>query len=194
MSAAAVRTAGRRRAGRGPARTRPGEADAVAALAPVRAALLAAARADAAATRERAEQEAGRIVADAAARAEELMGRARRRGRDAADAVAEAERARARRAVRGAELRGRREAYDALLDRVAQLLRARCAGPDGPRIADRLTAGARAFLGADAVTGPGGRGGVTGRAPGRVVDGSVTVLAERAVAALGAEVERLWPA
>jgi vacuolar-type H+-ATPase subunit E/Vma4 len=167
-------------------------ATATAALGPVRTALLDAARADAAAVHARAKREAEAILRDATGRAEAILDEARARGRAEAGALLAVEDGRTHRNARQAELAARRENLDALRARVAALLRERFAGPEAARLDEHLRAQARQFLGDEAVITALDGGGVVGRAPGRFVDASVAVLAERAVEALGASAERLW--
>lgn len=162
------------------------------ALAPVRAALLERARADAARTLSDAQRDADALLGGARAEAEALLDSARARGAEEAAAVLAAERAHARRSVRAAELQVRREAYDELRERTAARLRERCAGPGGPALAARMAEHVRAVLGPDALIGAVPGGGVRGHLDGRFADCSVEALAERAVEALGPEVEALW--
>ena len=165
-----------------------------AALAPVRAALLDAARADAAAVRAQAERDAEQILRDATGRADAILDEARRRGRAEATALLAATEAGTARSARRAELVARRESLDALRARVATLLRECFTGPDAARIDARLRAQVRGLLGDEAAITAVDGGGMFGRTPGRFVDASVAVLAERAVEALGARVEQLWQA
>lgn len=162
------------------------------ALAPVRDALLERARADAARTLAAAERDADTLLEGARAEADALLGAARARGAEEAAAVLAAERSRTRRTVRTAELQVRREAYDELRERTAARLREHCAGPEGRALTAWMAERVRAALGADAVIVPVPGGGVRGYVPGRFADCSVDALAERAVEALGSEVEALW--
>ena len=162
------------------------------ALAPVRDALLDAARADAAAACARADQEARQILDDATDHANGILAAARARGRAEAAAQLDEGRAQARRRARELELTACREAFDALRGRVADLLRERCAGPNAARATAHLQAAARAHLGDEAALTTADGDGVRGQAPGRFVDASFAVLADRAVEALGQRVEQLW--
>jgi vacuolar-type H+-ATPase subunit E/Vma4 len=162
------------------------------ALAPVRAALLERARADAARTLARAQRDADALLEGARAEADALLDAARSRGAEEAAAVLAAERSRTRRTTLTAELEVRREAYDELRERTAARLRERCAGPDGRVLTARMAERVRAALGPDAVIVPAPGGGVRGHVAGRFADCSVDALAERAVEALGPEVEALW--
>jgi vacuolar-type H+-ATPase subunit E/Vma4 len=162
------------------------------ALAPVRDALLGRARSDAARIVSEAERDAEAHVRQARAQSEVLLAKARARGAEEAAAVLQAERARTGRVVRAAELQIRREAYDELRERTAARLRERCAGPDGPALAERMAEQVRAVLGPEAVLVPLPGGGLRGHLAARFVDCSVETLAERAVEVLGDEVEALW--
>jgi hypothetical protein len=162
------------------------------ALAPVRAALLAAAEADAAALLAAADAEVAAAVAAAEAQAAELVARARAEGAADAETMLAADRARGGREARRIALAARREAYELLRDRARAGVAALPADPAYPAILARLTARARALLGADAEIAPHPDGGVLGSAPGRRCDLSLPALADRAVDSLGPEVERLW--
>ena len=164
-------------------------------LEPVRAALLAAARADAAA--------AGAVLAAAdpaqpatmaAARAQvaDLVGAARREGAADAAAMLAADRARGRREARRIELSARQEVWDQLRSRARAAVTALRDDPGYGRLRDRLAARARELAGPDAVISEPPDGGVVAVSAGRRWDLSLPVLAERAVDALGPEVERLW--
>ena len=61
-----------------------------------------------------------------------------------------------------------------------------------PQLRDRLAARARAELGPDARITDATDGGLLAEAPGRRLDLSLDALADLAVDALGAEVNRLW--
>jgi vacuolar-type H+-ATPase subunit H len=163
-----------------------------AALAPVRTALVAAAQADAAAALAAAEAEATATVAAAEAQAAELVARARAEGAADAEAMLAADRARGGREARRIVLAARRQAYDLLRGRARAGVAALRADPAYPAILERLTARARALLGADAGIAPHPDGGVLASAPGRRCDLSLPALADRAVDSLGPEVERLW--
>jgi hypothetical protein len=169
-----------------------GTASPVEALAPVRNALLERARSDAARTLSDAARDADAQLRRAHADADALLAEARTRGAEEAAATLHAERARTGRVVRAAELQARREAYDELRERTAARLRERCAGPDSPRVAERMAELVRAVLGPDTLLEAAPGGGVRGHVAGRFADCSVEALAERAVEALGAEVEALW--
>jgi vacuolar-type H+-ATPase subunit E/Vma4 len=161
-------------------------------LGPVRAALLAQARAEAAAQVDAARREADERRASARAEADALLLQARSDREETAAAARSRSLRRARRDARAIVLRARREAWEEL--RAAALaaaadLRAR---PDYPGLRDRLAAAARERLGPDAeVTEPDG-GGVLARAGERLVDCSLPVLVQRRLADLGPDLEELW--
>jgi vacuolar-type H+-ATPase subunit E/Vma4 len=164
----------------------------LAALRPVREALLRRAEADAERCLAAARTDAAEVVEAAEREAADLSELARARGAAEADEVLAAERAAARRTVRSAELAARTVAYDRLRTEVVAALRALSGGPDYPILRERLAAEARRVLGDDAeiVDAPGG--GVYGRTASGRVDCSLDAFAERAVAALGPELDGLW--
>ncbi|WP_439657894.1 hypothetical protein ACSHWB_36670 [Lentzea sp. HUAS TT2] len=159
------------------------------ALAPVRAALLTRARADAERELAAARLDADATLASARAEARTILGKAARAGRaDAVSSIA-AEHEKARRAARRLELNAQREIYDELHRRVTDAVALAFAEP-GRR--DDLVSMIRAELGAGATVRDAARGGATGEAAGRVVDLGVEAVADRAVDALGDEVRALW--
>jgi vacuolar-type H+-ATPase subunit E/Vma4 len=166
----------------------------VAALAPVRDALVAEARADAA-----------RLVADAAnerqaretrARGQSaaLLAQARADGEAEAERELAAERTTARRRARAIVLTAQREAYEALLQSVSERVSRIAAEPHYPELVERLSAVARHQLGPHTrvLAGEGGRPGVVGEVDGRRVDYTLESLAEEALKDLGPDVEALW--
>ncbi|WP_067807228.1 hypothetical protein [Actinomadura formosensis] len=167
-------------------------AEAAAALAPVRDALLARARGRAGRLVEDAERDAAAVIEAARAEADRIVADARTAGRADGEAVAAAERSRVRGHAREVVLAARRRAYDELRRRVAAGTRDLCTGPRGPGTVRRLTATAERLLGPGAAVQEVPGGGVVARKDGTELDLSAGVLADRAVAALGAEVTRLW--
>ena len=164
--------------------------EAVAALAPVRAALLSAARADAARTRDRADRAAGEVLARATAEADGLVAGSREQGAaDAAD-VLTAQRARVRREARATVLRAQSSAYEDLRRQAREMAVARVACRPG--VADRLAAAARARLGPEATVETADDGTVVATCRARRWAWSPLTLADRVVDELGAEVEKLW--
>ena len=161
-------------------------------LEPVRAALLAAARADAAAVLVAADEDEAATMAAARAQVADLVGAARREGAADAAAMLAADRARGRREARRIELSARQEVLDQLRSRARAAVTALRDDPGYGRLRDRLAARARELAGPDAVISEPPDGGVVAVSAGRRWDLSLPVLAERAVDALGPEVERLW--
>ncbi|MGW2183208.1 hypothetical protein ACWCXX_35200 [Streptomyces sp. NPDC001732] len=160
------------------------------ALDPVRTELLRAARASAAAVRDRARADAAETLRAAHAAAEEVLARARDLG--ATEGIAEAERGRVR-AVQdawAAELAARAEVYAELRCAVREGVRRALA--ESPPAQARLAETARALLGAGVRVTAAAGGGVTAEVPGRRVDLSADALAERALSRLGARAEVLW--
>ncbi len=164
----------------------------LAALAPLRDALLRRAEADARRTLAAARREATEVVDAAEWEAGELADRARARGAAEAEEVLAVEQAAARRAARSAELAARTAAYDRLRAEVVTEVRRLARGPGYPPLRDRLAAAARRLLGDDAEITEAPGGGVYGRTAGGRVDFSLDAFAEQAVAALGAELDGLW--
>ncbi|USX53930.1 hypothetical protein [Lentzea sp. HUAS12] len=159
------------------------------ALAPVRAALLAEARAEAERELTAARLDADATLARARARASSILDAAAQEGRaDAASSIA-AEHEKARRAARTVELTAQGEIYDELLQRVTAAV-ARAFTEPSRR--EQLVAAVHAQLGAGAVVRDAPGGGVTGEVTGRLVDLGVQAVTGRAVDALGDEVRALW--
>jgi vacuolar-type H+-ATPase subunit E/Vma4 len=162
------------------------------ALEPVRAWLLAAAHAEAERLVAEATADAERLLAGARAETDVILAEAREQGSAEGSALAAIERARSRRLARRLVLQAERQAYEDLRARSRAAARALRQDPDYPVLRERLT---RLALGA---AGPGARtsehpdGGVVAEAPGIRVDCTLDGLAERAIAALGAEVAQLW--
>ncbi|WP_067453163.1 hypothetical protein [Actinomadura macra] len=169
-----------------------GDPDAAAAIAPVRDALLGRAREQAADVRASGEREAAALLATARAEAARILDEARAAGRADGAAAAAAERSRTRSEARTVVLAARRQAYGELCRRVRAEVRERCTGASGPETVRRLTTLARRRLGPAAETAEAPGGGLVARTAHAELDLSADVLAERAVAALGAEVARLW--
>ncbi|MGZ4544935.1 MAG: hypothetical protein ACXVXT_06045 [Blastococcus sp.] len=172
--------------------TGPASAELRAALAPVRAALLARAHAAADAVLAEADADAEAALAEARQQAAALLADARARGeRDAATADAR-ERAHARREARTTVLGAQRAAYEDLRRRGHEAARALRTGPGYPALLAHLTARARAELGPTAVVREHPDGGVVAEAPGRRLDATLAALADRALDGLGPDVQGLW--
>lgn len=162
--------------------------DLAAALGPVRGALIARARAEAAAAQSAAAAAVARVSADAEQVAAELLAAARAEGTADAEAALAYERAAMRRRARSTVLRARRLAVERLGEqaRIAVLALA-----TAPELA-QLPSVARARLGAAATVTADPDGGVVAVADDRRIDYRLTGFADRAVAALGGELEEAW--
>ena len=160
------------------------------ALSPVRAELLRAARVSADAVRDRARADAGETLRSARATAEAVLARARDLGRADGAADAARERVRAVQDAWTAELAARAEVYAALRAAVRAGVRRGFARDSSLR--SRCARAARELLGPQARVTAASDGGVTAEVPGRRVDLSADVLADRALDRLGARAETLW--
>jgi len=163
------------------------DAEILAALAPVREALLAAASDRAERDRGRADSESQALLAQARTHATAITAQARREGRADAESTQVTLRARARREARAAVLRARAEVYEELR-RGARLAAAGLQHqPDYARLRNRLAQAVWRALGGDADVRDADGGGVIGVAAGRRVDCSLFAFADRAVEELAAE-------
>ncbi|MBP2478848.1 vacuolar-type H+-ATPase subunit E/Vma4 [Crossiella equi] len=167
-------------------------AEITAALRPVREELLRRARADAERTVAQAGDHAARVLEDAERAAAAIRERARAQGAAEGAAAATARRAQARARVHAAELRARAQVYGLLRAQVRAELRGLRDGPEYPRLRELLAAEARRLLGAAASVTEAPGGGVLADGDGARADCSLDGFAERAVAALGPELEGLW--
>jgi vacuolar-type H+-ATPase subunit E/Vma4 len=161
-------------------------------LAATRDALLAEARHDAERLLEEADAEARAIVAEARQQADAIVSRAREQGRAEGRVAASREQSQTRMLARMEVLAARREAYDELGRRARTAASALRDDAGYPDLLERLTAAARADLGAGTEVQPDPAGGVRGRAGSRRVDYTLPALADRCVAALGPKARRLW--
>lgn len=160
-----------------------------AALAPVREALLAAARADADTVDARSRADAEQVLAAAREQADRALARAHQAGEaDAADAVARDEAA-ARHRARSVVLRARRLAYEQLRADVREAAARLRDEPDYPEIRRRLAGTARRLLGPQAQIRDCDGGGVVAVLRGRQVDLSLRGFADRATDAVAAGLE-----
>jgi hypothetical protein len=166
-------------------------AAATAALAPVRAALLDRARAEAEATVRTAQDEAHRTLAEGAAQARALVEQARREGAADAEAALAAERSRTRRRCRGLVLRAQQAAYDALRTTTQEQVATLRDDPEWPAMRARLVARGRHLLGPDAELAD-APDGVVARAGARSVELTLSSLAEDRLGGLGSALEQLW--
>ena len=158
------------------------------ALAPLRAALRAAAAADVDGLLAGAEADATEQIAAALARAETIVAQARAEGAADAAVVLAGPRARARREARAITMRAQRDAYRSLREASRAAARRHVDQPGHLKVRERLATAARARLGSGPVT---TREMVT-EAAGRRIDCSLDGFADRAVDALGSKVEGLW--
>ena len=171
---------------------KPVSDEAVPGLAPVRAELLRAARAEAREVLDRADRDAAALIGEARTKARILVEEAHRQGEREGAAAARGTRAGARRGARDRELAAREAAYEELRRRAFAHVRRRWAPAAHPSIVGRLRERARGLLGPDAeITEVPGMG-VVAHAPGRRADCTLDGLTERALDRLGAEVETLW--
>jgi vacuolar-type H+-ATPase subunit E/Vma4 len=161
-------------------------------LAPVRAALLARAHADAARMLAEADADAERVLDEAGTQARELRARARSEGEADAEAVASATRARARRDARATVLRARREAYRELRRRVLEAVPRLRDDPAYPELRDQLVSRARATLGPEATIVEDPAGGIVARSGRRRAAFTLTALAGHVLDQL--DLEGLWSA
>jgi vacuolar-type H+-ATPase subunit H len=161
-------------------------------LAPVREALLARARADAATSVEGAAAHAAEVLERARTEAAEILEQARRDGEREAAAVLAREAARSHREAREIVLASQRGAYQLLHQQVRAAVCSLRSEPGYPPLLERLRHQAQGELGPDAVIREHPEGGVVGEARERRLDLSLPTLADRLVAGLGSEVTRLW--
>ncbi len=175
-----------------------GTAVAERALEPVRARLLAEARAEADQITAQARAEADRVVRDARAAAERAIALARAEGEAAAVPLAAAERRQGRARARETVLGAQRAAYEELAERVRAAADELRDEPEYPALLSRLTAlatrAAEAAGAVDVSVSVPAQGGVIARAGLTVVDCSLPRLAAQALAALGDQVRELWTA
>ena len=166
-------------------------AAATAALAPVRAALLARARAEAEAAVRAAQEEANRTLAEGDAQARALVEQGRREGAADAEAALATERSRTRRRCRGLVLRAQRAAYDALRAATQEQVAGLRDDPAWPAMRAGLAVRARHLLGpaAELAEVPDG---VVARDGPRSADLTLSSLADARLEGLGPEVEQLW--
>ena len=158
------------------------------ALAPLRAALLAHARAAADGVIARADAEAAGVIDKARAETDAQLAEARARGAADARARLRSEHGRLQRDSRRALLRAQRWAYDELVHTSTDTVRRLLADP---ATQDRLARGLRDRLGGDVVIGATPDGGLCARRPdGKAIEASVDVLVAQAVARL--DLEDLW--
>lgn len=160
------------------------------ALAPVRAALLAAARAEVGGMVADTDARAAEAVADAEKQALRIRERAREDGSADAAAALAVGRSRSHRRGRAVVLGVRREAYERLRAEAETAVAAIADEADYPAIRDILVTAARGVLGPDAdIRGVDG-GGIIGRLGDRSVDLSLAGFARRAADAVAIELDQ----
>lgn len=157
------------------------------ALAPLIAALLAAAESDAHAAGEAAAHTTTRLSEQAKVQADAVLAEARSQGRADAVAVRAAAQAGVRRQARSALLRARSEVYEQLRMRARQAVVDLRDQPDYARLRNHLAQAVWHTLGGDAVVRDADAGGVVGEVAGRRMDCSLTGFADRAVEELAWE-------
>ncbi len=162
------------------------------ALAPVRAALLARARADTAAEVARAGEEARATEQEAGRAAEAVRREAQVRGEADARAVLVAMRSQARREARSVVLAAQREVVAALRERVHDGLQGLRDDPAFADIESRLESQARVLLGPDVRLTPHPSGGFLAEASGRRAELTLDAVADRLLERLGPELRSLW--
>lgn len=158
------------------------------ALEPLRAALIARARADADRLCADAETAGRELLAGAGEEAEALLAKARAQGETDAAAMFASEMDRARRSARGVVLAAQRAAYNELRQRALTAVRGLLSDP--ARRA-RLATVLRSQLGDQAVIHEHSDGGIVAEtSDGRSVDASIEKLVDNAVGEL--DLEQLW--
>ena len=174
--------------------SRPLPPAADAALDPVRTALRAAARADAAEVLRTARQHKDELLAVARRTADELLTTARADGEAEATAAVNARLARGRRDARRSVLTAQRDLYDELRRRCLAATTAVAGSPGYEDLRRQLVERAVAQLGSDLTITDSVDGGVLASAGDRWLDLTLPTLAERALERSGAEVAELWTA
>lgn len=163
-------------------------------LGPLRDALLAEARAEAARTLAQADADAAATIAAARAEAEALVEQARADGAAAAEIEGAHVQAQARRAARAAVLAAQRELYDELCRRAFDEAAALRGTAVWETLLSHLEAAARSQLGPAARVEVDPATGVRAYLNGTSVDYSLSVVVDRALERLGARTEELWAA
>lgn len=162
-----------------------------AALEPVRAAMLRRAAHDAAQAVARARDGAAATITQAQRDADEAVARARAAGAAQARPVAMAELSRSRQVARSVALGADMAVRDEVVRKIKDAVLALRDDPEYPLLRDRLSGLAARAAGPGAVVTEHPQGGVIARAGGVTVDCSLPRLADRAVAALGAQIAAL---
>jgi vacuolar-type H+-ATPase subunit E/Vma4 len=161
-------------------------------LAPVRDFLLARARKDAAGLVTSARTDAAAVTAAAQREAEAILADAQARGAADGAAMAAADLTQARRRARQVVLRAQSGTFDELRRRCRAAVRELPKTPDYGALRDRLERIARAQTGSAGAISDHPDGGIIVEASGWRLDLSLPALADRAIDALGPELEGLW--
>ncbi len=163
-------------------------------VSPLRAAVLGQAEAEVDVVLADADRRAAAELARAQAEAEAQLGQARTEGERAGELETARDRALAHREARRLVLEARRSVYEEFR-RETRAAALSLRGTDAyPALLEGLAKAARDQLGdgAELEIDPLDAGGVRGRARNRGVDYTLPALADRCIAALGAELEGLW--
>lgn len=163
-----------------------------AALAPLRATLMEAARASAAAIVADAEAQATVVVREATQQTEELRRASAASGEEAARSQSLLRSAGVRRQAHEIVLREQSALRQELQRQVGAAASALRDDPRYPELLDRLGGRCRAILGEDATISESADGGVTGHASTRSVDLSLPAIAAQTFALMTPEVSALW--
>jgi hypothetical protein len=150
-----------------------------AALAPLRAAMLTAARQDADRELDAAAEEERSRLAMAEAEVDQTRAQARARGAADAAAVVARQRSQAQARARSLLLATRRDEYRALRDGARSAMARLHESPEYPELCERMIRTVRGLLGPDAHVEEADGGGVVGTAPGRRVDYTLRRVADR---------------
>ena len=161
---------------------------------PLRSAVLSAAETEAESVLDDATSRAAREISDARADVAALVDRARAEGEAAARLEGMRLVGRARSEGRALVLAARRQAYDDLRGRTFAAVTELRAEPAYPHLLDRLQGVAQARLGhgVSLEVDPPSLGGVRASSGPRRIDLTLPALAERCLAGLGTDLERLW--
>jgi vacuolar-type H+-ATPase subunit E/Vma4 len=161
-------------------------------LAPVRDFLLARARKEAADLVTKARTDAAAVTAAGQREAAAILADARARGAADGAAMAAADLTQARRRAREEVLRAQRAAFDELRRRCRAAARDLQTAPEYGTLRARLDRIAREQAGSAGAISEHAEGGIVVEAPGWRLDLSLPALADRAIDALGPELEGLW--
>lgn len=161
-------------------------------LAPVRDFLLDRAQKEAADLITSAGTDAAAVTAAAQREADAILADARARGAADGVAMAAADLTKARRRAREEVLRAQRAAFDELRRRCRVAARDLQTTPEYGALRERLGRIARAQAGSAGSIGDHPDGGIVVQAPGWRLDLSLPAFADRAIEALGPELEGLW--